>query len=229
MLIKGFQKTTLLDYPSKVAATVFTGGCNFRCPFCHNASLVTHIDPENDISEAELLDYLKKRKGILDGICITGGEPTLQSDLADFCKKVKEIGLLIKLDTNGTRPDLLKSLIDGGLIDYVAMDIKNSKEAYALTCGISEFPQGVEKSVEILMNANIPYEFRTTVVKEFHTKESIEALCKWIKGAKKYYLQSFTDSGDLIFDGLSSCTAEEMEELLVIARKYIPEAELRGV
>ena len=219
MLIKGFQKTTLLDYPSKVAATVFTGGCNFRCPFCHNASLVTHIDPENDISEAELLDYLKKRKGILDGICITGGEPTLQSDLADFCKKVKEIGLLIKLDTNGTRPDLLKSLIDGGLIDYVAMDIKNSKEAYALTCGISEFPQGVEKSVEILMNANIPYEFRTTVVKEFHTKESIEALCKWIKGAKKYYLQSFTDSGDLISDGLSSCTAEEMEELLAISEE----------
>ena len=137
--------------------------------------------------------------------------------------------MLIKLDTNGTRPDLLKSLIDGGLIDYVAMDIKNSKEAYALTCGIPEFPQGLEKSVEILMNANIPYEFRTTVVKEFHTKESIEALCKWIKGAKKYYLQSFTDSGDLISDGLSACTAEEMEELLAIARKYIPEAGLRGV
>ena len=229
MLIKGFQKTTLLDYPSKVAATVFTGGCNFRCPFCHNASLVTHIDPENDISEAELLNYLKKRKGILDGICITGGEPTLQSDLADFCKKVKEIGLLIKLDTNGTRPDLLKSLIDSGLIDYVAMDIKNSKETYTTTCGISEFPEGVEKSIEILMNANIPYEFRTTVVKEFHTKESIESLCKWIKGAKKYYLQSFTDSGDLISEGLSSCTAEEMEELLAIARKYIPEAGLRGV
>ena len=229
MLINGFQNTTLLDFPSKVAATVFTGGCNFRCPFCHNASLVTHIDPENDFSEAEILDYLKKRKGILDGICITGGEPTLQPDLANFCKKVKEIGLLIKLDTNGTRPDLLRSLIDDGLIDYVAMDIKNAKEAYATTCGILEFPEGVEKSVEILMSADIPYEFRTTVVKDLHTKESIESLCQWIKGAKKYYLQSFTDSGDLISDGLSSCTAEEMEELLKIARKYIPQAELRGV
>ena len=229
MLIKGFQKTTLLDYPSKVAATVFTGGCNFRCPFCHNASLVTHIDNENDISENEILEYLKKRKGILDGICITGGEPTLQPDLKDFCKKVKEIGLLIKLDTNGTRPELLSELINEKLIDYVAMDIKNSKEAYAQTCGLSEFPHGVEESIRILMNSDVPYEFRTTVVRELHSKENIASLCQWIKGAKKYYLQRFTDSGDLISEGLSSLSDEEMTELLEIAKEYIPSAELRGV
>lgn len=229
MLIKGLQKTTLLDYPSKVAATVFTGGCNFRCPFCHNASLVTRIEPQNEIPEEEVLSFLKKRRGILDGICITGGEPLLQKDIADFCKKVKELGLLIKLDTNGSRPNELRTLVSEGLIDYIAMDIKNSKSLYARTCGITEFPAGVEESVSLIMSGSIPYEFRTTVVRELHTKDSISELCQWIAGAERYYLQSFKDSGDLIEDGFSDLCAGEMEELLAIAKAYVPTAELRGI
>ena len=229
MLIKGLQKTTLLDYPSKVAATIFTGGCNFRCPFCHNASLVTHVDTYETINEEDVLSFLSKRRGILDGICITGGEPLLQKDIADFCHKVKAMGLLIKLDTNGSRPEELKSLIAEGLIDYIAMDIKNSKELYAKTCGTDEFPSGVEESISVIMNSGLPYEFRTTVVRELHSAESIVALCQWIAGAERYYLQGFTDSGDLIGAGLSAYSAEEMNELLLIAREYIPNTELRGI
>ena len=229
MLIKGLQKTTLLDYPSKVAATVFTGGCNFRCPFCHNASLVTHIEADGVIDENELLSFLSKRRGILDGICITGGEPLLQKDIADFCSRVKALGLLIKLDTNGSRPEELRELISEGLIDYVAMDIKNSKELYARTCGTDEFPSGVEESISVIMNSGLPYEFRTTVVRELHSAESIADLCKWIAGAERYYLQGFIDSGDLIGGGLSAYSAEEMNELLSVAREYIPSTELRGI
>lgn len=228
MLIKGLQKTTLLDYPSKVAATIFTGGCNFRCPFCHNASLVTRQDAEA-ISEEEVLSFLSKRSGILDGICITGGEPLLQKDLAEFCKKVRERGLLIKMDTNGSRPKELKALIDEGLVDYIAMDVKNSKELYAKTCGVSDFPAEVEESINIIMNAGIPYEFRTTVVKELHSRKSIEDLTMWIRGAEKYYLQSFIDSGDTIGQGYSAHCAEEMTALLEIAKKNIPSAALRGI
>lgn len=229
MLIKGLQKTTLLDYPSRVAATIFTGGCNFRCPFCHNASLVTMLDPAQEISEEEVLSFLKKRRGILDGVCITGGEPLLQKDIAEFCRKIRRLGLLIKLDTNGSRPDELKALIDEGLLDYVAMDVKNSKELYADTCGVSHFPAEVERSVEIIMDSGVEYEFRTTVVRELHSKESIESLCRWIAGAKRYYLQGFIDSGELIGEGFSAYSADEMAELLEIAKTHIPSAELRGV
>lgn len=228
MLIKGMQKTTLLDYPSKIAATVFTGGCNFRCPFCHNASLVTRQDTAT-IPEEEVMTYLRKRSGILDGICITGGEPLLQKDIALFCKKVRDLGLLIKLDTNGSRPKELQYLIDEGLIDYIAIDVKNSKELYAKTCGISDFPTEVDESIKIIMSSGIPYEFRTTVVKELHTQESIESLCQWIRGADRYYLQGFIDSGDTIQQGFSAYSAEEMIDLLEIAKRYIPTAELRGI
>ncbi len=229
MIIQGFQKTTLLDFPGKVAATIFTGGCNFRCPFCHNASLVTHINREEMISEEEVLSYLNKRKNILDGVCITGGEPLLQNDVEDFCRKIRKIGLAIKLDTNGSRPQALRSLISGGLIDYIAMDIKNCKEKYALTSGLDHFPEGVEESVGLIMSCGLPYEFRTTVTKELHTPTDIQALTRWIKGAERYFLQCFTDSGDLIGDGLSAPTAEELEELLAVARQEIPGASLRGV
>ena len=228
MIIKGFQKTTLLDFPGKVAATVFTGGCNFRCPFCHNASLVTHISEET-IEESEVLSYLDKRKNILDGVCITGGEPLLQQDINEFCKKIHDLGLAVKLDTNGSRPDRLKHLIDGGLVDYIAMDIKNSKETYARTCGLDRFPDGVEKSIRLIMSCGIPYEFRTTVTKEFHSPEDIIALTRWIRGAERYFLLCFTDSGDLIGDGLSAYSATEMEALLSLARKEIPVSALRGI
>ena len=229
MLIKGFQKTTLLDFPEKVACTVFTGGCNFRCPFCHNASLVTHIDTNSVIEENEVFDYIKRRRGILDGVCITGGEPMLQKDISDFCQKIHDLGLLVKLDTNGSFPERLKALIDKRLIDYVAMDIKNSPTEYSRTCGIDTLPAGVEKSIDLLMNSNIDYEFRTTVVRELHTKKSMEELAMRISGAKRYFLQTFTDSGDLIENGYSAYDEKEMGELLNIVKMYVPNAKLRGI
>lgn len=232
MIIKGLQKTTLLDFPGKVACTVFTGGCNFRCPFCHNASLVTHIDTEKTISKEEIFSYLSRRKGILDGVGITGGEPLLQKDLADFCRKIHEMGLLVKLDTNGSFPERLRLLMEEGLIDYVAMDIKNCKEAYAETCGLKDMSQElkkIEESIRLIMSSGIPYEFRTTVVRELHSKERIEALAKEISGAERFFLQTFTDSGDLIGEGLSAYSAEEMEALLNLVKPYIPTAELRGI
>ena len=229
MVIQGFQKTTLLDFPGKVAATVFTGGCNFRCPFCHNASLVTHINREEAISEDEVLSYLNKRKGILDGVCITGGEPLLQSDIAAFCRKIREIGLAIKLDTNGSRPEALRDLIDRELVDYVAMDIKNCKEKYALTCGLEHFPDGVEESIRLIMSCGLPYEFRTTVTEELHTVEDMVALSEWIRGAERYFIQCFTDSGDLIGENLSAPTPEKLNELLSAAQRAIPVAALRGI
>ncbi len=229
MIIKGLQKTTLLDFPGKVAATVFTAGCNFRCPFCHNASLVTHIDDAPIIPEEEVLSYLSRRKGILDGVCMTGGEPLLQPDIDRFCQKVKELGLLVKLDTNGALPHRLRALIDAGLVDYVAMDIKNSQEEYARTCGLTIFPEGVKESIALLMEGNTPYEFRTTVTREFHTKESIEQLAREIRGARRYFLQGFIDSGDLIGENLHAYSAEEMNTLLELVRPYVPTAELRGI
>ena len=229
MLIKGFQKTTLLDFPGRVAATVFTCGCNFRCPFCHNASLVTHIDSDDMFSEAEIFSYLKKRKGILDGVCITGGEPLLQKDIAEFCRKIKEIDLEVKLDTNGSFPYALQTLIEEGLVDYVAMDIKNCKEHYAETCGITEMPKGIEESISILKASAVPFEFRTTVTKEFHDEYRLSALAAWIGDVPRYFLQCFTDSGDLIEEGLSAYTEAEMHQLLNAVRIYTPNAQLRGI
>lgn len=232
MIIKGLQKITLLDFPGKVACTIFTGGCNFRCPFCHNASLVTHAETAKTIPEEEIFAYLSRRKGILDGVGITGGEPLLQKDIAEFCRKVHEMGLLVKLDTNGSYPDRLRALLDEGLVDYLAMDIKNCKDAYAETCGLSDMTEElkrIDESIRLIMNSGIPYEFRTTVVRELHSKERIEALAKEIAGAERFFLQSFKDSGDLIGEGLSAYSAEEMEELLSLVKAYLPTAELRGL
>ena len=230
MRIHGFQKMTMLDFPGCVACTVFTAGCNMRCPFCHNARLVTHIENEDEWSESEVLEYIEMRKGLLDGVCITGGEPTLQRDLPDFLRKIRALSLKIKLDTNGTNPAMLKTLIDEGLVDYVAMDIKNGEEAYGKTIGIDGFDMsGIKESIAILMENRIDYEFRTTVVNELHTEESLLAAAAMIAGAKKWFLQSFTDSGDIIEEGFSAKTKDFMKEIQQKATAFVEKVELRGI
>lgn len=229
MKIHGLQKLTLLDYPQKTACTVFLGGCNFRCPFCHNRELVLGDFPQ-ELSEEEIIAFLKKRIGILEGVCITGGEPLLNEDIAEFIKKIRDIGYLVKLDTNGSNPELLKKLVNSGLINYVAMDIKNSKKMYPETVGINNFDlSGVEESVEFLKSAGIEYEFRTTIVSEYHSKESITELAEWISGAKKYFLQNFIDSGNLIKPGLSPVSKDELKGFLNICKKYVEHADIRGI
>ncbi len=229
MIIKGLQKTTLLDFPGKVACTLFTAGCNFRCPFCHNASLVISPDTSDTISEEEIFAFLKKRRGILDGVCITGGEPLLQRDIEDFIKKIRELGIAVKLDTNGAYPERLRSIIDKGLVDYVAMDIKNSKEKYALTAGADVDIEKISESVRILMESDVEYEFRTTVVRELHSPEDIQSIGEWIAGADRYFLQSFTDSGEIIGDGYSAYSPQDMGALLETVKQYIPSSALRGI
>lgn len=212
MLIQGLQKLTLLDYPEHMACTVFSPGCNFRCPFCHNASLVKNTDSDALIAEQEFFKFLETRKSILQGVCVTGGEPTLQKDLPEFLEKIKDMGFLVKLDTNGYRPDILKDVVNAGLVDYVAMDIKNSKEKYAKTAGIENFDiNKISESVEFLMSGNIDYEFRTTVVKELHNQDDLISIGRWLNGAKKYSLQKFEDSGDLLQTGFSAYENHEME------------------
>lgn len=230
MNIQGLQKLTLLDYPEKVACTIFTGGCNFRCPFCHNASLVTHVDSCNDIPETEVLAFLKKRQGILDGVCITGGEPLLQPDIASFIEKVKELGYCVKLDTNGSNVKRLRELTEKGLLDYVAMDIKNAPNKYGETIGIEGYNlENILQSVDFLMSDAVPYEFRTTVVREFHKRDDFADIGRWLRGAKQYYLQGFVDSGDLIQPGLRAYTKDIMEQALEIVKRNIPNAKLRGI
>ena len=227
MFIAGLNKTTLLDYPGRVAATIFTGGCNFRCPFCHNASLLDGMAEK--ISEEEVLAFLKKRKGLLDGVCITGGEPLLQHDIADFIRKVREMGYAVKLDTNGSFPIKLKELVTSGLIDYAAMDVKNCPEKYSMTAGCEKLTfSNVEESIDFLLGGNIEYEFRTTVVKEYHTVSDIEKLAKRISGAKRYFLQYFVDSGNVLKDGLYPVNKEIMEKMRAAAENHVCSAEIRG-
>lgn len=230
MKIYGLQKMTLLDFPGKVACTLFTGGCNFRCPFCHNARLVTELDKDEVYSEEEIFEYLRRRVGILDGVCITGGEPLMNADIADFITKVRELGYAVKLDTNGSYPETLKNLIDRGLVDYIAMDIKNTPEKYAQTIGVknSDFTP-IKKSIKIIMQSGVPYEFRTTVVKEFHSVSDIEEIAKMIEGAQGYYLQNFVDSGNLIGSDLSPVSKEEIEKMHEKATQYVVFSQLRGV
>lgn len=229
MNIQGLQKLTLLDYPEKVACTIFTAGCNFRCPFCHNASLVTHIDLEKNIQVEQIMNFLKKRWRVLDGVCISGGEPLLQPGLEDFIRGLKEIGYCVKLDTNGSNSRLLRNLAEQKLLDYVAMDIKNAPDKYGMTIGIEDYNmEEILRSVDFLLSGTISYEFRTTVVREFHKREDFAAIGRWIKGAERYYLQSFQDSGDLIRPGLRAYTKEILVQALEIIRRNVPNAELRG-
>ena len=230
MLICGFQKMTLLDFPGHVACTLFTGGCNLRCPFCHNALLVTEVDDVEEYSEDYILSYLKKRQGILDGVAITGGEPLIQKDIRAFILKVRALGYPVKLDTNGTRPELLKELVSEGLVDYVAVDIKNSKERYAETAGMPALDLSpIEETVSFLLRGTVPYEFRTTVVREYHTIEDIGKIGQWIRGADRYFLQKFVDSGSLIGENMSEVSKSEMIAMQKEAEKYVKYVAIRGV
>jgi pyruvate formate lyase activating enzyme len=228
MKISGLQKLTLLDYPGKMACTVFTYGCNFRCGFCHNALLVTESNNDN-ISEDEFFSFLKKRQGILDGVCISGGEPTLQSELKDFIIKVKSLGYSVKLDTNGSNPRLLKNLIEENLLDYVAMDVKNSLEKYSQTCGCEVNIENIKESVSIIMKSGIDHEFRTTTVREYHSTEDFESIAQWLNGDSKYFLQHFEDSGNLIADNLSPFSKDEMLSFADKIKDKLPNVALRGV
>jgi pyruvate formate lyase activating enzyme len=230
MQINGYNKLTLLDYPGHLAATIFLGGCNMRCPFCHNASLVTKVSTQPVIPTGEVLASLSKRINILEGVCITGGEPTLYPDLPDLIKEIKAMGFKVKLDTNGTNPSMLKYLTDNGLIDFVSMDIKNARDKYRMTSGISEVPMDlIEESVSYLLSASLPYEFRTTIVKEFHDEEDMLSLGQWLKGAEAYFLQSYKDSGDIITPGLHGHSKETLQEFASILEPFIKRVSLRGV
>ena len=230
MVFHGLQKLTLLDYPGKVACTVFTGGCNFRCPFCHNAVLVVRPGEAETFSEEELLSFFSRRRGVLDGVCVTGGEPLMDPGIIGFLGKVRETGLSVKLDTNGSYPERLREIIGAGLVDYIAMDVKNSPEKYAATAGICDFDiSAAEKSRDLIMSCGIEYEFRTTVVRQFHETSDIVKAAKWISGAEKYFLQNFVDSGDVITDGLSAWPREKLLEMRDAAAPFVKFAGLRGV
>lgn len=235
MKVAGLQKLTLLDYPGKVACTIFLPGCNFRCPFCHNAALVTN-EQADTIKEEDLFAFLKKRQGILDGVCITGGEPLLQQDLADLIGDIKKLGYAVKLDTNGSMPERLEALIRDGLLDMVAMDIKNTPPKYAETAGATaDFSERICRSVALLKQGAIPYEFRTTVVKEFHRVEDFAQIGCWLaeglgeEDLPEYYLQAFVDSGDLIGSGYHAFERDEMIAALNAVKQWIPKASIRGM
>ncbi len=229
MHIVGLQKMTLLDYPGKVACTVFFGGCNFRCPYCHNPDLVFTSSTESDISEQEFFEFLSQRKGFLDGVCITGGEPMLERELVPFIQKIRERGLLVKLDTNGSFPDRLKHLVENNLVDYVAMDIKNSKEHYGKTIGIPNYDiTKVEQSVAILMEGRVPYEFRTTLVREYHTHSDIKAMGIWLRGCRSYFIQTFVDSGNLLGkEPMKAFSHEEMVKFKNLLKSYMEAISIR--
>ena len=229
MRIDGLQTLTLLDYPGKVACTVFTSGCNMRCPFCHNASLVCGEVPPF-MEKEEFFAFLKKRTGVLDGVCVTGGEPLLQEGLIPFLLEVKEKGFTTKIDTNGLLHDRLRAVVEAGAVDYVAMDIKNCKARYVETAGVPGLDLApIEKSVQFLMEGSVDYEFRTTVVKELHNKADFDEIGRWLKGAKRYFLQSFKDSGDILSPGLSPMEKADLLEIRDRLRSEIPVVELRGV
>ena len=227
--IQGIQKLTLLDYPGKVSCTIFTGGCNLACPFCQNSELIPCVKA-GDWTEEEILKFLKKRQGLLEGVCISGGEPLLQSDLPLFIKKIRDLGFQVKLDTNGTFPDRLRRMIEDGLVDYVAMDIKNSLEKYKKTVGRDDCNlDAISQSAAILLEGKVPYEFRTTVVREFHTEKDFEEIGKWIRGAEHYFLQQFVDSERVLQSNLHAYAAKDMEKFSRIVRNYVPTVQLRGM
>lgn len=229
MKIHGLQKMTLLDFPGLVACTVFLGGCDLRCPFCHNAEILDMNAPAV-MDDKEFLEFLETRRGKLDGVAVTGGEPTLRPDLPELLSEIKRLGFKVKLDTTGNHPDMLKRIVAEGLVDYVAMDVKNSKERYAETVGLTGFDiSRVDESISFLLKGDVEYEFRTTVIKQFHDKDSFIGIAEWIKGAEKYYLQGFVDRDTVPFAGLEARTEEEMKEYAEIVKPYVKSVELRGM
>jgi len=240
--ILGLNKTTLLDYPNRVACTIFLGGCNFRCPFCHNKDIVLASDSIAEYSQKEIFQFLKKRKGILTGVCITGGEPTLHSDLPDFIAAIKQLGYRIKLDTNGSNPQMLKQLIENRFIDYCAMDIKNCPGKYDMSVSFSSSPtpskyhlSDIRQSVELLISQpctdrnGFSYEFRTTLVKELHEEADLHAICQWITGANAYYLQSYVESDGVFCKGFHAYDETTLAHFEKLCQAYVPDTHLRGV
>ena len=230
MRICGLQKLAMVDFPGKLAATVFTGGCNLRCPFCHNALLVTRLAESPSLSEEGILSFLASRKNLLDGMVLSGGEPLMQPGCTDFLQKVRDLGLSIKVDTNGCYPEVLRDILNRGLVDYVAMDIKNRREKYAETVGIPNFDLSpIEESIQILKTSGVDHEFRTTVVQELHTDDDIRAIAQWVQGAPTYALQKFVDSGNLISTGLHSPEPLVLEGFSRIAAPFFKQVLVRGV
>lgn len=229
MKLHGIQKMTLLDFPGVVSCTIFLGGCDFRCPFCHNFELIDGT-AQPVMDDGELIEFLRSRKALLDGVAITGGEPLLHKDLPELIRKIRAEGYKVKLDTNGYHPDLLREILEEGIVDYVAMDIKNCEEKYALTCGLDEIDMGkIKESISLLMNGSTDYEFRTTVVDELHEEADFEKIGEMIKGAKHYFLQRFTDRDSVPFGNLSAPSFEKMRKYADISRNFVINTELRGV
>ena len=230
MQICGLQKMTLLDFPGRVACTVFLGGCDFRCPYCHNAGLVLRPAEQPVIDPEEVFALLEKRRGIIEGVCLTGGEPLLQPDLADFIRELRRRGALVKLDTNGLLPERLKALMDEGLLDYVAMDIKGAPEKYPALTGVPGLDFApVERSIALLTGGSVQYEFRTTVSPDTHAPEDFHAIGALTRGARAFFIQGYKDSGDTVGAPMTSPTAEQAREMLDVLRLYVPSAELRGI
>lgn len=230
MKFHGLIKTTFVDYPGKLACSLFTGGCNLRCPFCQNSYLVLNPESQPYLKDEDIKEFLKSRTRYMDGVCITGGEPLLQSGMVEFCQYLKSLGYFVKVDTNGAFPEKLKSLLNLNLIDYIAMDVKNNKDNYARTVGYSEINiEPFEKSIDIIKSSGIEHEFRTTVVKEFHRVENLIDIAKWIGKDQKYYLQTFSDRGSNIQSGLHGYNADEEKAMQEQLKKYIDFVEIRGI
>ncbi len=232
MKIEGIQKLTLLDFPGRVACTVFTPGCDFRCPFCHNADVVLY--GEGAYPEEDFFDFLETRRGRLSGVAITGGEPLMQEDMPDFIRRIRELGFAVKLDTNGSWPERLRAIVEEGLVEYVAVDVKNCREKYAATSGLDETAAAVllprvYESIGFLMEGHVDFEFRTTVVKELHEDDDFRRIGEWLAGDEKFFLQGFSDSGNILSPGLSAHAKEDMERFAEILRPSIPKIALRGV
>ena len=229
MKIHGLQKMTLLDFPGRVACTVCLGGCDFRCPFCHNFELIDGT-AQPIMDEDELLAFLRKRTGLLDGVAFTGGEPCLHRDLPELLGRIRALGFAAKLDTNGFHPDLLRQILAEGLVDYVAMDVKNSPAKYAATCGLPSLDlTPIRESIALLKSSGADYEFRTTVAAELHQEEDFEEIGQMIRGARRYFLQRFTDRDSVPFEGFHAPAKEDMLRYAEIARRYVADTSLRGV